>query len=118
MGLLFVLVCFSVVLFLGACIGVVFYSRKIFLQVKTTSPSLYKKLLSGQSKSWIERGSYLPTDAGIQFRLYRTLYSRDDWDAVASEDCKKFTLYANTAILGFVSAVVLFLFFAWNVIRG
>lgn len=47
---------------------------RYFKRIKDESPDLYQVILGGRENSWIERGYHLPSDMGVQVRLYKVLY--------------------------------------------
>jgi hypothetical protein len=45
-----------------------------FPKIKEEDTLLYKEIIVRDGKGWLERGWYSPTDIGVQFSLYRSIY--------------------------------------------
>lgn len=85
--------------------------HSILPKIKSQDSNLYIKILGTQSKSWLERGWYSPSDAGIQWRLYKALY-QSDANVLLSRKTKTAYIIASYFFIfaAFVFVSMLFLF--------
>jgi len=61
---------------------IVIHARRALPRIKLFDEDLYKRILGGQSVSWVERGWTSPGDITIQFRLLKAMYQRKPKDEV------------------------------------
>ncbi len=67
---------------------------------------LYKKIIVQDTKGWLERGWYSPTDIDVQIRLYRAIYRGDANQLLSHRSWRGYVWSAKICIAAFVIALI------------
>lgn len=106
----FALALLSLILFVS-WVNIVRVSGRSMKMIKSNDGDLYKKLLKGNSSSWLERGVYSPVDVGIQYRLYKTIYQRKPINLIGQDMCVQFIWSVRIFLVSACMFIFLFIVF-------
>jgi len=89
---------------------------KYFKKIKDQKPDVYRLILGKRKISWIERGYHLPSDIGIQIRLYKFLYSGLANEVLSGNKLSIFKNKIHVLMFFIIITVVLVVIFSFQVI--
>lgn len=101
-------------------IFVVKTSQIVFPKIKKHDAELYKKIIIQDTKGWLERGWYSPTDIDVQIRLYRAIYRGDANQLLSHRSWRGYVWSVRICIVAFVMALIgaVTVFICYASIRG
>jgi len=89
-----------------AWINIVRISQSTFPRIRDQDLELYKSILSRNTTAWLERGLYSPSDIGVQFRLYRSIYRGDANQLLSHRSWRGYVWSVRICIAAFVIALI------------
>jgi len=89
-----------------ACFNMFRVAHFMFPKIKEHDAELYKKIIVQDTKGWLEREWYSPTDIDVQMRLYRAIYRGDANQLLSHRSWRSYVWSARICIAAFVITLI------------